>query len=134
MKLFERHFPATDEQKKRGRDITSHVDLPKPVDELPHGDHSYERIFSIRRTTGYKAVYNSIDTYKVMSSEIRNVEARCRELGIRPVFKGDYITLHSFPRRNIIQEEIVQVESHHGIKTIIKKVFFDILDYIEERR
>lgn len=131
MKLFERHYQAADEQKKRGREIASDVGLPKPVDELPHGNHSYERIFSIRRITGYKAVYNSIDTYKVMSSEIRNVEARCRELEIRPVFKGDHITFHSFPRRNIIREEIVRVESRHGVKTMIQRAYFDILDYIK---
>jgi|GEM_PF-1667448 len=132
IKLFDRHLTATDEQKKRGRDIASNFGLPRPVDELPSGDHSYERIFTIRRITGYKAVHDSINTGKIMSREIQNVEARCRELGILPLFKGDYITLHSFPRRNIIREEILRVEFRHGIKTIRKKVFFDILYYIDK--
>ena len=132
MKLFERHYSATDEQKERGRNVALHFGLPQPVDELPHGVHSYERIFSIRRISGYKTVYNSIDIYKIMALRKRHVDARCCERGILPVFKGDYITLASFPRRNIIREEILQVETRHGVKTIRKKVFFDILDYIEE--
>ncbi|MBN2688378.1 MAG: hypothetical protein JXR85_09420 [Deltaproteobacteria bacterium] len=132
MKFFERRASASDERKERGRRIAARAGLPKTVDELPPGNHSYERIFSLRRIPGYKGVYNSIDIYGIMSGEKEVFEARCHETGIRPVFKGDYITLHTFPRRNIIGEEIIEVSSHQGVKTVVKKAFFDVLDYIDE--
>jgi hypothetical protein len=134
MKFFERRRRASVERTRRGRRIAAEAALPKTVAELPSGDHSCERMFSVTRISGYKAVYNSIDTYTIMCREKRSVEARCRQLGIHPVFKGDYITIHSFPRRNIIGEEIIETSFQQGVKTIIKKGFFDILDYIDETR
>ena len=130
MRLFERTYRATIEQKEKGRAIALHHGLPRVLRDLPAGTHSYEQRFTVSRTMGYKTVHDSIDVYKVMTREKKKLEKKCRESGIVPVFQGDYITLESFPRRKIIQEEIVCAGFHDGVKIIEKKAFFDILDYL----
>jgi hypothetical protein len=130
MRLFERKYRGTPEQKEKGRAIALHYGLPRVLRDLPAGTHSYERKFTVNRTMGYKTVYDSIDVYKVMTREKEKLEKKCRESGIIPVFQGDYISLESFPRRNIIQEEVLCRGFHNGLKTIEKKAFFDILDYL----
>jgi hypothetical protein len=132
MRLFERKHKATAEQKEKGRAIALHHGLPRVLRDLPVGTHSYERRFTVSRTMGYKTVYDSIDVYKVVTREKENLEKKCRESGIVPVFQGDYISLESFPRRNIIQEEVLCRGFRNGVKTIEKKGFFDILDYLPQ--
>lgn len=132
MRLFERTYKATREQKEKGRTLALHYGLPRVLRDLPSGTHSYERRFTIKRVMGYKTVYDSIDVYKVMTREREKLEKKCRESGIVPVFQGDYISLERFPRRNIIQEEIICRGFRDGVKTIEKKAFFDILDYIPQ--
>lgn len=84
----------------------------------------------IERVSGFKTTIDSINTYKVISEDRKRLKKRCGQLGIIPVFKGDYISLDSFPRRNIIKEEIMCVLFQNGVKSIRKKSYFDILDYI----
>ena len=130
MRLFERNYRATAEQKEKGRAVALLHDLPRVLRDLSAGTHSYERRFTISRTMGYKTVYDSIDVYKMMTMDKEKLEKKCRELGIVPVFQGDYISLESFPRRNIIQEEVVCKGFRDGMKTVEKRAFFDILDYL----
>jgi hypothetical protein len=130
MKLFHRKHTGTDQEQRQGKYIADHCGFPKTAAELLAGAHSYERIFSFTRKVGYKSVHDSIDTYKIVSREKDCLVKKCREAGILPIFKDDYITLESFPRRNVIKEEILNVRSCHGVKTIEKRVFFDILHYI----
>jgi len=132
MRLFERTYRATREQKNRGRNIALDHDLPKILRELPPDTHSYERVFMIERVSGFKTTIDSINTYKVISEDRKRLKKRCGQLGIIPVFKGDYISLDSFPRRNIIKEEIMCVLFQNGVKSIRKKSYFDILDYISQ--
>jgi hypothetical protein len=132
MRLFERKYRATAEQKEKGRKIALHHGFPQVLRDLPAGTHSYEQRFTINRTMGYKTVYDSIDVYRVMTLEKEKLEKKCRESGIVPVFQGDYISLESFPRRNIIQEEVLCRGFRNGVKTIEKKAFFDILDYVSQ--
>jgi hypothetical protein len=49
------------------------------------------------------------------------LEKECLKSGIIPVFKGDYISLDSFPHRNIIKEKIIGEVFRDGVKTIEKK-------------
>ena len=130
MSFFERKYRSTGKQKEQGRKIALNHGLPKISSELPSGIHSYERRFTINRVVGYKTVYESINTYKIVLKDKKFLEKECLKLGIIPVFKGDYITLDSFPRRNIIKEEIISEVFRDGLKTIEKKSYFDILDYI----
>lgn len=131
MRFFERKCKSTREQKEQGRKIAINHGLPKTLNELPSGIHSYERRFPIKRVIGYKVVYNSINTYKIIFQDKKLFEKKCRELEIIPVYKGDYISLDSFPRRNIIKEEIVGGVFQNGVKSIEKKAYFDILEYIK---
>ena len=130
MRFLERRYKSTREERERGRKIALDNGLLKIQRDLPSGTHSYERRFTVKRVVGYKTVYDSINTHKIMSSAKNALEKKCQELGIIPVFKGDYITLASFPRRNIIQEEIIGEVFRNGVKTLEKKSYFDILDYI----
>ncbi|MBE9522482.1 MAG: hypothetical protein IME95_04760 [Proteobacteria bacterium] len=130
MRLFERKYRATHGQKDQGSKIALDHGLPKILRELPPGTHSYERMFMLKRVSGFKTTIDSINTYKVISQDKKRLEKKCGELGIIPVFEGDYISLDSFPRRNIIKEEIMHVLFRNGVKTIQKKSYFDILDYI----
>lgn len=130
MRLFEPKYRATHGQKDQGSKIALDHGLPKILRELPPGTHSYERMFMLKRVSGFKATIDSINTYKVISQDKKRLEKKCRESGIIPVFEGDYISLDSFPRRNIIKEEIMRVSFRKGVKTIQKKSYFDILNYI----
>jgi len=130
MRLFERKYRATREQKDRGRKIALDHGLPKILCELPPGTHSYERMFTIKRVSGFKVTIDSINTYKLVSQDKKRLEKKCEELGIIPIFEGDHISLDFFPRRNIIKEEIMRVLFQNGVKTIQKRSYFDILDYI----
>jgi hypothetical protein len=132
MRLFKQKYRATQKQKERGRKIALDHGLPKILRKLPPGTHSYERMFTIKRVSGFKATIDSINTYKLISQDKKRLEKKCRELGIIPVFEGDYITLDSFPRRNSIKEEIMSVLFQNAVKTIQKKSYFDILDYISQ--
>jgi hypothetical protein len=132
MRLFKQKYRATQNQKDRGRKIALDHSLPKILRELPPGTHSHERMFMIKRVTGFKATIDSINTYKLISQDKKRLEKKCRELGIIPVFEGDYISLDSFPWRNIIKEEIMRVLFQNGVKTIQKKSYFDIVDYISQ--
>jgi len=51
-------------------------------------------------------------------------------LGIIPVFEGDFVSLDSFPRRNIIREEIISSTFQARVKTVKKRSYFDVVDYI----
>jgi len=133
MRFFERKYILTGAQKEQGRKIALKHCLPKILRELPSGIHSYERRFTINRVVGYKTVYESINAYKIVLKEKNFLEKECLKLGIIPVFKGDYICLDSFPRRNIIKEEIVGEVFRDGVKTIEKKLYFDILEYITRK-
>lgn len=118
MRLFERKYKATKEEKEQGRKIAIENSLPRTLSELPPGLHSYERRFIIQRIVGYTRVFDSIDVYKIACQDKKLLERRCKELGIIPVFRGDYITLDSFPWRNIIKEEIISVGFRGGKKII----------------
>ncbi len=131
MRFFERKYKSTREQEEQGRKIAINHGLPKTLNELPSGIHSYERRFLIKRVIGYKVVYNSVNTYKIIFQDKKVFEKKCRELEIIPVYKGDYISMDSFPRRNIIKEEIVGGVFQNGVKSIEKKAYFDILEYIK---
>ena len=131
MRLFERKYKSTREQKEQGRKIAKNHGLPKILSELPSGIHSYERRFIISRVIGYKMVYDSINTYKIIFQDKKLLEKKCRELGMIPVFKGDYISLDSFPRRNIIKDEIISEVFRNGVRAIEKRSYFDILEYIK---
>jgi hypothetical protein len=130
MRLFERKYRATHGQKDQGRKIAFDHGLPKILRDLPPGTHSYERMFMITRVSGFKVTIDSVNTYKLISQDRKRLEKKCGELGIIPVFEGDYISLDTFPRRNIIKEEIMHVLFQNGVKTIQKKSYLDILDYI----
>jgi len=131
MKLFKRKYKSTRKEKEQGMKIAINHGLPEILSKLPSGIHSYERRFIIKRVIGYKMVYNSINTYKIIYHDKKLLEKKCAELGIIPVFRGDYISLDSFPRRNIIKEEIISEVFQNGVKTIGKKSYFDILEYIK---
>ena len=131
MRFFERKYKSTREQKELGRKAAIKHGLPEILSELPSGIHSYERRFIIQRVVGYKTVYESINTYKIVLKDKKLLEKKCRELSIIPVFKGDYISLDNFPRRNIIKEEIISEVFGNGMRTFEKKSYFDILEYIK---
>jgi len=133
MRFFERKYRSSGEQKEQGRKIAINHGLPKILSELPSGIHSYERRFTINRVVGYKTVYESINTYKIVLKYKKVLEKECLKLGIIPVFKGDYISLDSFPHRNIIKEQIIGEVFRDGVKTIEKKSYFDILEYIARK-
>jgi len=133
MRLFGRKYKATKEEKEQGKRIARENNLPQILRELPPGLHSYERRLIIQRIVGYKRIFDSIDTYKIICQGKELLEKRCKELGIMPVFKGDYITLDSFPRKNIIKEEIIGIRFRGGKKIIEKKYYFDILEYIKKK-
>lgn len=133
MSFFERKYRSTGKQKEQGRKIALNHGLPKISSELPSGIHSYERRFTINRVVGYKTVYESINTYKIVLKDKKFLKKECLKLGIIPVFKGNYISLDSFPRRNIIKEEIISEVFRDGLKTIEKKSYFDILEYIARK-
>jgi hypothetical protein len=130
MSFLERKYRSTRKQKEQGRKIALNHGLPKILRELPPGIHSYERRFIITRVLGYKTVYESINTYKIVLKDKKFLEKECLKLGIIPVFKGNYISLDSFPRKSIIKEEIISEAFRDGLKTIEKKSYFDILEYI----
>ena len=134
MRFFERKYESSKVRKNQAGKIALAHGLPRPLHDLPSGDHSYEKRFVIQRMSGYRMVVDSVDTYRIVSKEKKRLVEKCKKPGIRPVFKGDYVTLNSLPRRNVIQEEIVGVASRNGVKTIQKRSFFDILDYISLRR
>ena len=90
MRLFERKYKATKEEKEQGKRIARENNLPQILSELPPGLHSYERRFIIQRIVGYKRIFDSIDAYKIICQDKELLERRCKELGIMPVFKGDY--------------------------------------------
>ena len=133
MSFIERKCKSTGKQKAQGRKIALNHGLPKILSELPPGIHSYERRFTITRVLGYKNVYESINTYKIVLKDKKFLEKECLKLGIIPVFKGNYISLDSFPRKNIIKEEIINEVFRDGLKTIEKKSYFDILGYIAQK-
>jgi len=133
MSFFERKYRSTGKQKEQGRKIALNHGLPKILSELPSGIHSYERRFTINRVVGYKTVYESINTYKIVLKDKKFLEKECLKLGIIPIFKGNYISLDYFPRRSIIKEEIISEVFQDGLKTIEKKSYFDILEYIARK-
>jgi hypothetical protein len=130
MKFFERKLRGTDAQKQRGGKIAESHGLPTPTGLLPPGTHSCERMFTVTRRPGYKTVHDSVDTYAHMFRAKTRIEERCKALGLIPVFKDDYITLNSFPHRNVVKEAIISVRSCHGVKTIEKKAYFDVMYYL----
>ena len=130
MRFLERKYRATPDQKERGRRKALERGLPKTLGEVPPGGHSFTRVFTITRVSGYKTVIDSADTYKIMVKEKERLEKTCEGLGIVPVFEGDFVSLDSFPRRNIIREEIISATFHRGVKTVKKKSYFDIVHYI----
>jgi len=130
MRLFEKTYRATSEQKEQGRRKALACGLPKTLGDLPPGGHSFTRIFTITRVRGYKTVIDSTDTYKIMVKEKERLEKTCEGLGIIPVYKGDFLSLDTFPRRNIIREEIISSTFRGGVKTVKKKSYFDIVDYV----
>ena len=79
MRLFERKYRATHEQKDRGRKVALDHDLPKVLRELPPGTHSYERIFIVKRVSGLKVTIDSINTYRVISKDRKRFEKKCGE-------------------------------------------------------
>jgi len=130
MRLFKRIYDATPEQKEQGRRKALEFGLPKMLGDVAPGGHSFTRVFTITRVSGYKIVVDSIDTYKIMVKEKEQLEKTCEGLGIVPVFEGDFVSLDSFPRRNIIREEIISSTFQRGVKTVKKRSYFDILHYI----
>ena len=130
MRLFERTYKATPEQKEQGRRKALESGLPKTLGDVPPGDHSFTRVFTVTRVSGYKIVIDSTDTYKIMLKEKERLEKTCEGLGLVPVFEGDFVSLDSFPRRNIIREEIISSTFRDGVKTVKKRSYFDILHYI----
>ena len=131
MKLFQRRFEYLEDEKALGNRIAGDHGLPATVDDTPPGGHSVERRFTVFRSRGYKANIDSVDPYRVMEEERKALERRCAELGIRPLFRGDYITLHSFPRRNIITVETLGSSFHGGVKRLERKAWFDVLAYVK---
>jgi hypothetical protein len=130
MRLFKRIYDATPEQKEQGRRKALEFGLPKTLGDVATGGHSFTRVFTITRVSGYKIVVDSADTYKIMVKEKEQLEKTCEGLGIIPVFEGDFVSLDSFPRRNIIREEIISSTFQGGVKTVKKRSYFDILYYI----
>ena len=130
MRLFERTYNATDQQKDQGRRKALECGLPKTLGDVLPGGHSFTRVFTITRVRGYKNVVDSADTYKIMVKEKERLQKTCEGLGIIPVFEGDFVSLDSFPRRNIIREEIISSTFQGGVKTVEKRSYFDIVHYI----
>ena len=130
MRLFERTYKATREQKEEGRRKALECGLPKTLGDVPPRGHSFTRVFAVTRVSGYKNVVDSADTYKIMVKEKERLEKTCERLGIIPVFEGDFLSLDSFPRRNIIREEIISSTFQGGVKTVEKRSYFDIVHYI----
>ena len=130
MRLFERTYNATPEQKEQGRRKARECGLPKTLGDVPPAGHSFTRLFTVTRVSGYKIVIDSTDTYKIMVKEKERLEETCERLGLVPVFEGDFVSLDSFPRRNIIREEIISSSFRDGVKTIEKRSYFDIVYYI----
>ena len=130
MRLFERTYKATAEQKDQGKRKALECGLPKTLGDVPPGGHSFTRVFTITRVSGYKNVVDSADTYKIMVKEKERLEKTGERLGIVPVFEGDFVSLDSFPRRNIIREEIISSTFQGGVKTVEKRSYFDIVHYI----
>jgi hypothetical protein len=130
MRLFERTYEATPEQKEQGRTKALECGLPKTLGDVPPGGHSFTRVFTITRASGYKNVVDSADTYKIIVKEKERLEKTCEGLGIIPVFEGDFVSLDSFPRRNIIREEIISSTFQGGVKTVEKRSYFDVVHYI----
>ena len=130
MRLFERTYRATPEQKEQGRRKALACGLPKTLGDVPPEGHSFTRVFTITRVSGYKIVIDSTDTYKIMVKEKQRLEKTCEGLGVVPVFEGDFVSLDSFPRRNIIREEIISSTFQGVVKTVKKRSYFDIVDYI----
>ena len=130
MRLFERTYKATPEQKEQGRRKALECGLPKTLGDVPPGGHSFTRVFTVTRVSGYKIVIDSTDTYKIMLKEKERLEKTCEGLGLVPVFEGDFVSLDSFPRRNIIREEIISSSFQDGVKTVKKRSCFDIVHYI----
>jgi hypothetical protein len=130
MRLFKRIYDATLEQKAQGRRKALDFGLPKTLGDVAPGGHSFTRVFTVTRVSGYKIVVDSTDTYKIMVKEKEQLEKTCEGLGIVPVFEGDFVSLDSFPRRNIIREEIISSTFQGGVKTVKKRSYFDILHYI----
>jgi len=130
MRLFRRIYHATPEQKEQGRRKALEYGLPKTLGDVPPGGHSFTRVFTVTRVSGYKNVVDSADSYKIMVKEKERLEKTCERLGIIPVFEGDFVSLDSFPRRNIIREEIISSTFQGGVKTVEKRSYFDIVHYI----
>ena len=73
---------------------------------------------------------HSAHTYNIRVKQNQRLEKTCEGLGIIPVFEGDFVSLDSFPRRNIIREEIISSTFQGGVKTVEKRSYFDIVHYI----
>jgi len=131
MKLFQRRFKYSEHDKDLGNRIAGDHGLPGTVETLHPGAHSVERRFTVFRSRGYKANIDSVDPYRVMEEERKALEKRCAELGIRPLFRGDYVTLHSFPRRNMVTVETLGSSFHGGVKRLEQKTWFDVLAYVK---
>ncbi len=130
MKIFQHRIDADEEAKTRGNEIARRNGLPSTVKELPPNKHSWSHICTFTRTLGYRRVYDSLDTYKLGKTEVNLLRRACARLGIIPVFRGDYITFDSLPRRNIVVEEFTGSSFRNGIKTITKHLYFDVEDYV----
>ena len=130
MRLLRRIYDTTPEQKEQGRRKALEYGLPKTLGDVPPGGHSFTRVFTITRVRGYKNVVDNADTYKIMVKEKERLQKTCEVLGIIPVFEGDFVSLDSFPRRNIIREEIISSTFQGGVKTVEKRSYFDIVHYI----
>jgi hypothetical protein len=131
MKLFLRRHPATETQLEQGARIARDHGLPETTDRLPPGAHSVERRFTVYRARGYRENIDSTDPRGILQDEVRRVRRRCAALGLAPIFRGDYVTLHSFPRRNIITVETLGSSFEEGIKRLEQRAWFDILGYVK---
>lgn len=131
MKFLRRRYTATEMQLKEGKRIARDHGLPETVDTLPPGIHSVERRFTVYRAQGYKANVDSVDPRKILTYEMREIKRRCTALGIVPLFRGDYVTFHSFPRRNIITVETMGSSFDGGVKRLEQRAWMDILGYIK---
>jgi len=130
MKLFHHRIKVNSEERESARIIALKSKLPSIIKNIAIGEHSWQKTYKFTRILGYKRIYDSIDTYKEGMKEVELLRKRCKDLGIIPLFIGDYISLEYFPRRNIIHEEITDSEFSNGIKTITRNVYFDVDDYI----
>lgn len=131
MKLFRRRYPATEMQLEEGGRIARDHGLPETADRLPPGVHSVERRFTVYRARGYRANVDSMDPRDILKDEMRRIKRRCAALGIVPLFRGDYVTLHSFPRRNVITVETLGSSFEGGVKRLEQRVWLDILGYVK---